>query len=334
MEKKLIDTFPVVEMVGRKFHAIPNDRFRDVILDYGQREDEDPAFLDFLVAGELADTLTGDDGLIYKPVLIPDTSPCRPFPKLEQVGQFARAGLATHRILPYNGVLAASDKIPITPENIEVFGEGDLLQLMADYAMELEDASWTKYGETTSQIVDALKPIYGEDVLTVAQERFPVWPDLYVHFIAAHHFAEPFGRLWYVVNLMAMNSGEESIYHDDLCFGYLWREYLFKKKHEWPAEKQIAQAAKNQENGRKGGQAKKKAERCRVLNGLAIKKQNDFAFSGDKEAIRKAKHLATQYDRTSDTALFAENNKHLSGEWYSDWLSQFRGLMRKTHTIK
>lgn len=329
MEKDLIDTFPVVEMVGRKFHAIPKDKFRDVVLDCGECENKDPAFLDFLVTKELADTLVGDDGLIYKPVLIPDTFPCRPFPKLERIGQFARAGLATYKILPYNGVSATSDSISITPENIEVFGDGDMLQLMADYAAELEGAGWAEYGETTSEIIDALKPIYGEDVLAVAQERFPEWPDLYVHFIAAHHFAEPFGQLWYVVNLMAMSSGEESIYHDDICFGYLWREYLFKKKHEWPAEKQIAQAAKNQENGRKGGQAKKKAERYRVLNGLAIKKQNDFAFSGDKEAIRKAKHLAAQYDRTSDTALFVENNKYLSRAWYEEWLFQFHNFMRK-----
>lgn len=109
------------------------------------------------------------------------------------------------------------------------------------------------------------------------------------------------------------------------------RQYaiLRKKPYEEYAAKKIEEIEKNRQNGMNGGQAERKAERYRVLNELAMKQRDKFAFASEKENIRFAKRLAAEYDSGADTPLFMERKKPLSTGWYGEWLSQFLMQVRR-----
>ncbi|PYE88779.1 hypothetical protein [Phyllobacterium leguminum] len=110
-------------------------------------------------------------------------------------------------------------------------------------------------------------------------------------------------------------------------------EALLRKPYEDYAVKKLEEIEKNRANGKNGGQSNRqlKIERHKVLNRLALAHKEDFAFTTDKACIQKAKQLAAAYDKNkdADSRLFTVKGKHLSPEWYEEWLSQFRAVARK-----
>ncbi|MGA0613331.1 hypothetical protein [Paracoccus sp. KR1-242] len=99
------------------------------------------------------------------------------------------------------------------------------------------------------------------------------------------------------------------------------------KEIEADALKKRGEVAKNQKNAPKGGDKNrlKKEERYAVLNRLARESFNLFSNVGDRQALRNAKSLAREYDRTADPKLFAsEAGKPLRDIWFKDWLATFR----------
>jgi len=99
------------------------------------------------------------------------------------------------------------------------------------------------------------------------------------------------------------------------------------------AETARAQKQQRRENGKLGGQAKTKLERYQVLDRLANKNLERFAFVSDKQALRTARELAGNYDKGADPSsrLFWYNSHLLSISWFSEWLIHFREICKNTN---
>ncbi|MFG1299464.1 hypothetical protein V5F49_06665 [Xanthobacter sp. V3C-3] len=81
---------------------------------------------------------------------------------------------------------------------------------------------------------------------------------------------------------------------------------------------------KNRENGAKGGQADRKADRYRVLNEIGRRRSNEIAFVTDNQGVRLAMRWAAEYDAKAEVPLFRLNGRPLSKKWYAEWLADFR----------
>ncbi|MCX2695158.1 hypothetical protein [Ochrobactrum chromiisoli] len=274
MVARYIDEYPIVDYMGRKFYAVPKVEVKEEIFSLPNRllPEGKPEQWPKLRQQEYSErSIPGDGDIVLFPVEIEINEDEKPFPSAQIIGEYLCAGLSTHRIPEALKRVKEAGGIFITFKDVEVFDDDANLQLMFDYSTLLEELGWTEFGEISPMLREKLDGAnIGEAIFSMAGEEMPECPDFWVIWMASTLFSAPFSRIWYVTNLMILAAAKsDSPLRDDLRLGFLWREYVFKKKHEWAAEKHLELVSKNRENGRKGGQAEKKAERYEVLNRLA-----------------------------------------------------------------
>ncbi|GAB1381278.1 hypothetical protein MASR1M49_41240 [Pararhodobacter aggregans] len=102
---------------------------------------------------------------------------------------------------------------------------------------------------------------------------------------------------------------------------------LQKKPAEHLAVQKLNEKVRARLNGNRGGQGSKRQERIETLNRLALRRAHDFAFISDAQAVRLARSIAAEHDKSAPEPLFWQGGKPLSLNWFQNWASDFRAAL-------
>ena len=245
-------------------------------------------------------------------------------PELEDIGPFVTSGIASHDV--DRGITEfRHGEWPggFTAMQIKDFDDLDLyFQCMG----VLHAHGWADGGARPSaELLARLESIVGAEKIKALHASDPENADLAIFELAAVHLTSPLSRVWYAANMLALYY----IHNDDFRLGILVSEYRIKMRYEVFTLKHMELTEKNRENGAKGGQADRKAERHHTLNEIAQRRFREIAFASDGEGVRLAMRWAAEHDAKAEVPLFRFNGRPLSKKWYAEWLADFRLKVRR-----
>lgn len=240
-------------------------------------------------------------------------------PDLDDFGTFVSSGIASYYLdnQPQEPCKEGEPR-RFSARQIEVFDED---RWLCECTSVLEEHRWMSGDLRAAQhLIEKLSGILGSNCIADLKASHPQNWNISVCELAALHFSTPLSRVWYVANMLALYY----IHRDFLKVGFLWNEYNTRIRYEVFILKYMEMMEKNRENGAKGGQADRKADRYRVLNEIGRRRSKEIAFVTDNQGVRLAMRWAAEYDAKAEVPLFRLNGRPLSKKWYAEWLADFR----------
>lgn len=143
---------------------------------------------------------------------------------VEKWENFVLSGVVTHQVRLVEPSLEAG--VGFGARSVHVF---DKDQWDGECITVLRAHEWNcGPGGVSEAIVLDVREKFGPDVIKKAKVDFDENWNARVYELAAMFRCEPFSRLWYCANMLALYY----CHHDDLRVGYLWAEYQFRMSSE------------------------------------------------------------------------------------------------------
>ena len=218
--------------------------------------------------------LSDRDPILYLDTEVPENDNKRDFPgktELSIFGPYYRSGLVTHTDARAFSLLGMPlKKVEGNPAGIDLsWDDPDCYEVYAVCFDVLMAHGWVNIDPGKSEVSEKVKTCvhreYGESFGDEAKAIFGEnWETAYYE-AASRHLTEPFSRLWYAANILAL----VYLHQNDFAAGILWSEYHLRLAHEADAMR----GAKIKAAGSEGGRARVRAldtERQSVLSTMAL----------------------------------------------------------------
>lgn len=218
--------------------------------------------------------LPGRDPILYLDTDSPDQDDKKQFPvkaKFSRLGPFFRSGLVTHTdAREFSALGVPPEKPQGNPAGIDLNWDApDCYEVYAVCFDVLKAHEWINIDPGNSGPAEKIRICvhreYGEGFGDEARAMFgEEWETAYYE-AASRHLAEPFSRLWYAANILAL----VYLHQNDFAAGILWSEYHLRLAHEADAMR----GAKIKAAGSEGGRARVRAldaQRQSVLTAMGL----------------------------------------------------------------